>query len=266
MPLMTACIVGGDESPRAPSQRVRLSGTQLFLSNALVERGRVYVSAESNQLRLSSFVDGRETEAVLSHTFATPLAPMLTPQLSLFLLTAPSIAAESEVVVKTTWTTLDYASDSACFRELEAFFRSSGASDMAQPPPKPMRLSLNVQNSSLRWRPAGDPRLSSAVVSIDSLAVIVGLNLPVPERDSEELHYYVEGLSVFGRSADAAPHSAVPVASDAWVSTGRFWRDHGFAALLHMDMVDLASKSREADDNGGSGPLVDLRLYSEALV
>ncbi|KAJ2713832.1 autophagy- protein 2, partial [Coemansia spiralis] len=262
MPLMTACILGGDAGSCASSQRVWLNSTQLFLSNALVERGRIYVSAESNQLRLSSFADGRETEVVLSHTFATPEAPMITPQLSLFLLTAPSIAEESAIVLKTTWTTFDYTSNSACFRELEAFFSSSGTSGMVQPPPKPMRLSLNVQNSSFRWAPTGDPSLSSAVISLDRLAVIVGLNLPVPERDSEELHYYVEGLSVFGRSADAPPFSAVDVSSDAWVSTGRFWRDHAFSALLHMDMVDLASKSREGDD----GPLADLRLYSEALV
>ncbi|KAJ1728996.1 autophagy- protein 2 [Coemansia biformis] len=222
----------------------------------------MYVSVESNQLRLSSFVDGRETEVVLSHTFATSEAPMITPQLSLFLLTSPSIAEESEVVLKTTWTTFDYASDSGCFRELEAFFSSSGTSGMVQPPPKPMRLSLNVQNSSFRWTPTDEPSMNSAVVSVDSLAVIVGLNLPVPERDSEELHYYVEGLSVFGRSADSQPFPTVDVSSDAWVSTGRFWRDHGFSALLHMDMVDLASKSREGED----GPLVDLRLYSEALV
>ncbi|KAJ2783630.1 autophagy- protein 2 [Coemansia javaensis] len=265
MPLMTARILDSDAAAQraaSASQRFRLDNTQLFLSNAIVERGRVYVSVETNQLRLSSFAGERETEAALSHTFATSEAPMITPQLSLFLLTSPTIAEESEIVLKTAWTTFDYTSGSECFRELEAFFSSSGTSGMVQPPPKPMRLSLNVLNSSFRWAPTGAPGLSSAVVSVDSLSVIVGINLSGPERDSEELHYYVEGLSVFGRSADAQPFSSVDVSSDAWISTGRFWKDHGFAALLHMDMVDLASKSREGED----GPLVDLRLYSEALV
>ncbi|KAJ1826033.1 hypothetical protein LPJ70_007852, partial [Coemansia sp. RSA 2708] len=187
---------------------------------------------------------------------------MITPQLSLFLLTSPTISEESEVVLKTTWTTFDYHSDSACFRELEAFFSSSGTSGMVQPPPKPMRLSLNVQNSSFRWEPTAEPTINSAVVSVDSLAVILGINSPAPDRDNEELRYYIEGLSVFGRSADSQSVFPVDVSSDAWVSTGRFWKDHGYAALVHMDMIDVASKSKEGED----GPLVDLRLYSEALV
>ncbi|KAJ2335496.1 autophagy- protein 2, partial [Coemansia sp. RSA 2681] len=162
----------------------------------------------------------------------------------------------------TTWTTFDHNTDSVCFRDLEAFFSSSGTSGMVQPPPKPMRLSLNVLNSSFRWAPVSDPSICSAALSLDSLAVIVGINTPAPDRDREELHYYIEGLSVFGKSTDSLIAPPVDISSDAWVSTGRFWRDHGYSALVHMDMVDLASKTREGDD----GPLVDLRLYSEALV
>ncbi|KAJ2388292.1 autophagy- protein 2, partial [Coemansia sp. RSA 2611] len=253
---------GSDQQSSGTSQRFRLDNSQVFLSNSIVEKGRVYVSAESNQVRLSSFTGDAETEVVLSHTFATSDAPMITPQLSLFLLTSPTISEESEVVLKTTWTTFDYHSDSACFRELEAFFSSSGTSGMVQPPPKPMRLSLNVQNSSFRWEPTAEPTINSAVVSVDSLAVILGINSPAPDRDNEELRYYIEGLSVFGRSADSQSVFPVDVSSDAWVSTGRFWKDHGYAALVHMDMIDVASKSKEGED----GPLVDLRLYSEALV
>ncbi|KAJ2447841.1 autophagy- protein 2 [Coemansia sp. RSA 2440] len=259
---MSSSFSGIGQQSSSISQRFRLDNTQLFISNAIVEKGRVYVSAEANQVRLSSFVGDLETEVVLSHTFATSDAPMITPQLSLFLLTSPTMAEESEVVLKTAWTTFDYYSDSACFRELEAFFSSAGTSGMVQPPPKPTRLSLNVQNSSFRWTPSTEPTMNSAVVSVDSLAVILGINSPVPERDNEELRYYVEGLSVFGRSADSQAVFPVDVTSDAWISTGRFWKDHGYAALVHMDMVDVTSKSKDGED----GPVVDLRLYSEALV
>ncbi|KAJ2450364.1 autophagy- protein 2 [Coemansia sp. RSA 2336] len=250
------------QSSSGLSQRCRLNNTQLFLSNSIVESGRVYVSMESNQLRLSSFLDGIETEVALSHTFADSDTPIITPQLSLFLLTSPALSKESEAVLKTAWTTFDYRTESTCFRELEAFFSSSGTSGMVQPPPKPMRLSLNTQNSSFRWSPSAVANMNSAVISVDSLAVILGINSPVSERDNEELRYYIEGLSVFGRSADSQPEFPVNVSNDAWVSTGRFWKGHGYAALVHMDMVDIASKSKEGD----SGPLMDLRLYSEALM
>ncbi|KAJ2850153.1 autophagy- protein 2 [Coemansia brasiliensis] len=250
------------QSSSGLSQRCRLNNTQLFLSNSIIENGRVYVSMESNQLRLSSFLDGVETEVALSHTFANSDTPIITPQLSLFLLTSPSLSEESEAVLKTTWTTFDYRNESTCFRELEAFFSSSGTSGMVQPPPKPMRLSLNVQNSSFRWCPSTVPNMNSAAVSVDSLAVILGINSHVSERDNEELRYYIEGLSVFGRSADSQSAFPVDVSNDAWVSTGRFWKDHGYAALVHMDMIDIASRSKEGDD----GPLMDLRLYSEALM
>ncbi|KAJ1668675.1 autophagy- protein 2 [Coemansia sp. RSA 1646] len=244
------------------SHRVRLTNTQAFMSNALVEKGKMYISAEANQMRLSSFIDNQEVEAVVSHTFATSESPILTPQFSLYMLTSSSIAEESEIVVKAAWTTFDYQSESSCFRDLESFFSSSGTSGMVQPPPKPMRLSLNVQNSSFRWTPGLDPAINSAVVSLNSLSVIVGINTPAADRDNEELHYYVEGLSVFGRSADSSASVPVDVSSDAWVSTGRFWKDHGYSVLVHMDLVDMSSNSREGDD----GPLVDLKLYSEALV
>ncbi|KAJ1809053.1 hypothetical protein LPJ56_004599, partial [Coemansia sp. RSA 2599] len=247
---------------RSESQQIRLSNTQMFMSNAIIERGRMYVTVESNQVRLSSFVDETEVGAVLSHTFATNESQMLTPQLSLYMLTSPTIAEESEVVLKTSWTTVDYQNDSTCLRDLEAFFSSPGTSGLVQPPPKPMRLSLNVQNSSLTWAPTSDPSISSAALSLDSLAVIVGINTPAPDRDREELHYYVEGLSVFGKSKDTLASAAVDVSSDAWVSTGRFWKDHGYSVLVHMDMVDVASRTKEGDD----GPLIDLKLYSEALV
>ncbi|KAJ2348966.1 autophagy- protein 2, partial [Coemansia sp. RSA 2673] len=253
---------GQQQSPRAESQRARLVNTQLFISNALVEKGRTYVSVESNQARLSSFMGDIEIEAVLSHSFATADAPIITPQLSLYMLSSPTITRESEIVLKTTWTTFDHHADSACFRDLEAFFSSSGTSGLVQPPPKPMRLSLNVLNSSFRWTPVSDPSICSAALSLDSLAVIVGINTPAPDRDREELHYYIEGLSVFGKSTDSLIAPPVDISSDAWVSTGRFWRDHGYSVLVHMDMVDLTSKAREGDD----GPLVDLKLYSEALV
>ncbi|KAJ2351083.1 hypothetical protein GGF43_004133, partial [Coemansia sp. RSA 2618] len=261
-PNMSNSFSGIGRQPGSISQRFRLDNTQLFLSNAIIEKGRMYVSAESNQVRLSSFVDDFETEVVLSHTFATSDAPMITPQLSLFLLTSPTIAEESEVVLKTTWTTFDYHSDSVCFREMEAFFSPAGTSGMVQPPPKPMRLSLNVQNSSFRWVPTTEPSMNSAAVSVDSLSVILGINSPMPKRDNEELQYYVEGLSVFGRSADSQAVFPVDVSSDAWISTGRFWKDHGYAALVHMGMVDVTSKSKDGED----GPVVDLRLYSEALI
>ncbi|KAJ2841188.1 hypothetical protein GGI22_008002, partial [Coemansia erecta] len=133
---------------------------------------------------------------------------------------------------------------------------------MVQPPPKPMRLSLNIQNSSFRWAPNVDPAINSAAVSLNSLSVIVGINTPAAERDNEELHYYIEGLSVFGRSADYSSSVPVDVSSDAWVSTGRFWKGHGYSVLVHMDLVDMSSSSKEGDN----GPLVDLKLYSEALV
>ncbi|KAJ2807942.1 autophagy- protein 2 [Coemansia guatemalensis] len=253
----------GPHTSNSVSQRFRLDNTQLFFSNSIVEKGRAYASVESNQVRLSSFEGDRETEVVLSHTFATSNSPIITPQLSLFLLTSPGITEESEIVLKTTWSTVDFKSDSRCIRELEAFFSSSGTSGMVQPPPKPMCLSLNMQNSSLRWAPTNEPAIGNAVVSVDSLGVIIGINSPIPKRDDEELRYYIEGLSVFGRSADSQPLSPVDVSSDAWISTGRFWKDHGYAALLHMDMVDLASKTKEVDDGN---PLVDLKLYSEALV
>ncbi|KAJ2744885.1 autophagy- protein 2 [Coemansia sp. BCRC 34301] len=270
VPLVVATINTGDihrqpgqrQAQEAESQRARLVNTQLFISNALVEKGRTYVSIESNQVRLSSFVDETETEAVLSHSFASPVAPIITPQLSLYMLSSPTITRESEIVLKTTWTTFDHNKDSTCFRDLEAFFSSSGTSGMVQPPPKPMRLSLNVLNSSFRWAPTSDPSICSAALSLDSLAVIVGINMPAPDRDREELHYYIEGLSVFGKSTDSLIAPPVDISSDAWVSTGRFWRDHGYSVLVHMDMVDLASKTREGDD----GPLVDLKLYSEALI
>ncbi|KAJ2625222.1 autophagy- protein 2 [Coemansia sp. RSA 1358] len=244
------------------SQRVRLTNTQLFMSNAIIEKGKMYISAESNQMRLSSYMDNVEVEAVVSHTFATSEAPIFTPQLSVYMLTSPTITEESEIVLKAAWTTFDYRADSSCFRDLESFFSSSGTSGMVQPPPKPMRLSLNVQNSSFRWTPANDPAINSAVVSLDSLSVIVGINTPAPDRDNEELRYYIEGMSIFGRSTDSHVSVPVDVSSDAWVSTGRFWKDHGYSVLLHMDMVDLASNSKEGED----GPLVDLKLYSEALV
>ncbi|KAJ2725550.1 autophagy- protein 2 [Coemansia sp. Benny D115] len=244
------------------SHRVRLSNTQMFMSNAIIEKGRMYVSVESNQVRLSSFVGESEIGAVVSHSFASPETPIITPQLSLYMLTSPTITEESEIVLKTTWTTVDYQNDSTCLRDLEAFFSSQGTSGLVQPPPKPMRLSLNVQNSSLTWTPACDPSICSAALSLDSLAVIVGINSPIPERDREELHYYVEGLSVFGKSTDSLATASVDVSSDAWVSTGRFWKDHGYSVLVHMDMVDVASRTKEGED----GPLVDLRLYSEALV
>ncbi|KAJ2551345.1 hypothetical protein EV175_003726, partial [Coemansia sp. RSA 1933] len=244
------------------SHRVRLTNTQIFMSNALVEKGKTYISAEANQMRLSSFIDSREVDAVVSHTFATSESPILTPQFSLYMLTSSSIVEESEIVVKAAWTTFDYQSESSCFRDLESFFSSSGTSGMVQPPPKPMRLSLNVQNSSFRWTPSVDPAINSAVVSLNGLSVIFGINIPAVERDNEELHYYVEGLSVFCRSADSAASVPVAVSSDAWVSTGRFWKDHGYSVLVHMDMVDMSSNSREDDD----GPLADLKLYSEALV
>ncbi|KAJ1897488.1 autophagy- protein 2, partial [Kickxella alabastrina] len=244
------------------SQRVRLSNTQAFISNAIIEKGRMYVSVESNQVRLSSFVNESEVGAMLSHSFATPESPIFTPQLSLYMLTSPKITEESEVVLKTSWTTVDYQNDSTCLRNLEAFFSSPGTSGLVQPPPKPMRLSLNVQNSSLMWTPAGDPSICSAALSLDSLAVIVGINSPAPARDREELHYYIEGLSVFAKSTDSLANAAVDVSNDAWVSTGRFWKDHGYAVLVHMDMVDVASRSKEGED----GPLIDLKLYSEALV
>ncbi|KAJ2345899.1 hypothetical protein GGH91_002380, partial [Coemansia sp. RSA 2671] len=253
---------GQQQAQRAESQRAKLINTQLFISNALVEKGRTYVSVESNQVRLSSFMGDKEVEAVLSHSFATAEAPIITPQLSLYMLSSPTITRESEIVLKTTWTTFDHHADSACFRDLEAFFSSSGTSGLVQPPPKPMRLSLNVLNSSFRWAPASDPSICSAALSLDSLAVIVGINTPAPDRDREELHYYIEGLSVFGKSTDSLIAPPVDISSDAWVSTGRFWRDHGYSVLVHMDMVDLTSKAREGDD----GPLVDLKLYSEALV
>ncbi|KAJ2610996.1 autophagy- protein 2 [Coemansia sp. RSA 1365] len=253
----------GFRKPDSVSQRFRLDNTQLFFSNAIVEKGRAYASVESNQVRLSSFEGDRETEVVLSHTFATSNSPMITPQLSLFLLTSPTITEESEIVLKTAWSTFDFKKDSRCFRELEAFFSSSGTSGMVQPPPKPMCLSLNVQNSSLRWAPANEPAIGNAVVSVDSLGVIVGINSPIPKRDDEELRYYIEGLSVFGRSKDYQSISPVDVSSDAWISTGRFWKNHGYAALLHMDMVDLVSKTKEVDDDN---PLMYLKLYSEALV
>ncbi|KAJ2157873.1 autophagy- protein 2 [Coemansia sp. RSA 552] len=244
------------------SQRLQLENTQLFLSNAVVEKGRTYVSVEANQARLSSFVGETETEVVVSHTYATSESPIISPQLALFLLTSPTITEESEVVLKTTWTTLDLRGESQCLRELEAFFSSSGTSGMVQPPPKPMRLSLNVQNSSLRWVPSAEPSMNSAVLSVDSLAVILGINSPVPDRDNEELRYYVEGLSIFGRPADSQSFLPVDVSNDAWISTGRFWKDHRYVPLLHMGMVDLVSRSKEGD----GGPLLDLRLYSEALV
>ncbi|KAI9472715.1 hypothetical protein BX667DRAFT_500331 [Coemansia mojavensis] len=250
------------QSSSGLSQRCRLNNTQLFLSNSIIESGRMYVSMESNQLRLSSFLDGVETEVALSHTFADSDTPIITPQLSLFLLTSPTLSEESEAVLKTAWTTFDYRNESACFRELEAFFSSSGTSGMVQPPPKPMRLSLNIQNSSFRWSPSTVANINSAAVSVDSLSVILGINSPVPERDNEELRYYIEGLSVFGRSADSQPVFPVNVSNDAWVSTGRFWKGHGYVTLVHMDMVDIASRSKEGDD----GPLMDLRLYSEALM
>ncbi|KAJ2083907.1 autophagy- protein 2 [Coemansia sp. RSA 988] len=253
----------GSRTPSNVSQRCRLDNTQLFFSNAIVEKGRAYASVESNQVRLSSFEGDCETEVVLSHTFATSDSPIITPQLSLFLLTSPTITEESEIVLKTTWSTFDFKSNSRCFRELEAFFSSSGTSGMVQPPPKPMCLSLNMQNSSLRWVPTNEPAIGSAVVSVDSLGVIVGINSPIPKRDDEELRYYIEGLSVFGTSADSQPLSPVDVSSDAWISTGRFWKDHGYAALLHMDMVDITSRTKEFDDGN---PLLDLKLYSEALV
>ncbi|KAJ2060111.1 autophagy- protein 2 [Coemansia sp. S146] len=253
---------GQQQAQRAESQRARLVNTQLFISNALVEKGRTYISVESNQARLSSFAGDIEIEAVLSHSFATADAPIITPQLSLYMLSSPTITRESEIVLKTTWTTFDHHTDSACFRDLEAFFSSSGTSGLVQPPPKPMRLSLNVLNSSFRWAPVSDPSICSAALSLDSLAVIVGINTPAPDRDREELHYYIEGLSVFGKSTDSLIAPPVDISSDAWVSTGRFWRDHGYSVLVHMDMVDLTSKAREGDD----GPLVDLKLYSEALV
>ncbi|KAJ2594401.1 autophagy- protein 2, partial [Coemansia sp. RSA 1804] len=224
------------------SHRARLTNTQLFMSNSLVEKGKMYISAEANQMRLSSFVDSQEVEAVVSHTFATSASPILTPQFSLYMLTSSSIVEESEIVVKAAWTTFDYLRDSSCFRDLESFFSSSGTSGMVQPPPKPMRLSLNVQNSSFRWSPDVDPAVSSAVVSLNSLSVIVGINTPAADRDNEELHYYIESLSVFGRSADysSAP-TPVDVSSDAWISTGRFWKDHGYSVLLHMDLIDMSS-------------------------
>ncbi|KAJ1966306.1 autophagy- protein 2 [Dipsacomyces acuminosporus] len=244
------------------SQRIKVSNTRLFLSNALIEKGRVYISAESNQLRLSSFEGDSEAEVTLSHSFATHEAPIITPQLSLYMLTSPSMYEESEVVVKTTWTTFDFSRESSCLSDLEAFFSSSGTSGLVQPPPKPMRLSLNVLNSSFRWSPSVDPGLRSAAISVDSLAVIVGLNSPAPDRDREELHYYVEGLSVYGKPADSLVSTPAHISSDAWVSTGRFWRDHGYSMLLHTDMVDLASKTKEGED----GPLLDLKLYGEALI
>ncbi|KAJ2391270.1 autophagy- protein 2, partial [Coemansia sp. RSA 2603] len=236
---------------------------QGFLSNAIIEKGRMYVTLESNQVRLSSFVGEAEIGAVLSHTFATPESQILTPQLSLYMLTSPTITEESEIVLKASWTTVDYQSDSTCLRDLETFFGSSGTSGLVQPPPKPARLSLNVQNSSLTWTPTSDPSISGAAMSLDSMAVIIGINAPAPARDREELHYYVEGLSVFGKSKDSlAATAAVDVSSDAWVSTRRFWVDHGYTVLVHMDMVDVASRMRDGED----GPLVDLKLYSEALV
>ncbi|KAJ1648591.1 autophagy- protein 2 [Coemansia asiatica] len=248
---------------RSESQQIRLSNTQMFMSNAIIEKGRMYVTVESNQVRLSSFVDQVEVGAVLSHTFATNESQMLTPQLSLYMLTSPSIAEESEVVLKTSWNTVDYQNDSTCLRDLQAFFSSAGTSGLVQPPPKPMRLSLNVQNSSLKWTPTSDPSISSAALSLDSLAVIVGINTSAPDEDREELHYYVEGLSVFGKSKDSLSSvAAVDVSSDAWVSTGRFWKDHGYSVLVHMDMVDVASRTKQGED----GPLIDLKLYSEALV
>ncbi|KAJ2232541.1 autophagy- protein 2 [Coemansia sp. RSA 485] len=251
-----------DQNNRSESQQIKLSNTQMFMSNAIIERGRMYVTVESNQVRLSSFVDQTEVGAVLSHTFATNESQIFTPQLSLYMLTSPTISEESEVVLKTSWTTVDYQNDSTCLRDLEAFFSSPGTSGLVQPPPKPMRLSLNVQNSSLTWTPSSDPSISSAALSLDSLAVIVGINTLAPDRDREELHYYVEGLSVFGKSKDSLTAAAVDVTSDAWVSTGRFWKDHGYSVLVHMDMVDVASRTKEGQD----GPLIDLKLYSEALV
>ncbi|KAJ1725083.1 autophagy- protein 2 [Coemansia erecta] len=250
---------GGDDR----SHRIRLTNSQGFLSNAIIEKGRMYVTLESNQVRLSSFIGEAEIGAVLSHTFATPESQILTPQLSLYMLTSPTITEESEIVLKTSWTTVDYESDSTCLRDLEAFFGSPGTSGLVQPPPKPARLSLNVQNSSLTWTPSRDPSISGAALSLDSLAVIIGINTPAPARDREELHYYVEGLSVFGKSRDSlAAVATVDMSSDAWVSTRRFWVDHGYTVLVHMDMVDVASRMRDGED----GPLVDLKLYSEALV
>ncbi|KAJ2810488.1 hypothetical protein FBU31_007980, partial [Coemansia sp. 'formosensis'] len=227
---------GPQQAQRAESQRARLVNTQLFISNALVEKGRTYVSVESNQARLSSFMGDVEVEAVLSHSFATAEAPIITPQLSLYMLSSPTITRESEIVLKTTWTTFDHHADSACFRDLEAFFSSSGTSGLVQPPPKPMRLSLNVLNSSFHWTPGSDPSICSAAFSLDSLSVIVGINTPAPDRDREELHYYIEGLSVFGKSTDSLIAPPVDISNDAWVSTGRFWRDHGYSVLVHMDM------------------------------
>ncbi|KAJ2844994.1 hypothetical protein GGI22_006699, partial [Coemansia erecta] len=55
----TRNLLGDGESHRA-----RLANTQVFMSNALVERGKMYISAEANQMRLSSFIDNREVEAV----------------------------------------------------------------------------------------------------------------------------------------------------------------------------------------------------------
>lgn len=244
------------------SQRMQLSNTQMFMSNALVEKGRTYLSVESNQVRLSSFRGEQEVDTALSHSYATAEEPLLTPQLSLYMLASPTISQETEIVLKTTWTTLDYHSRSTCLQDLEAFFNSAGVSGMVQPPPKPMRLSLNIQNSSFRWQPSSDPHIGSAVISLDSLAVIVGVNSPAPDRDREELRYYIEGLSVFGKS-QGEQEAKADIPSDAWVSTGKFWKDHGYSVLVNMDMMDIGSKSRDGEEGG---PLVDLKLYSESLV
>ncbi|KAJ1944141.1 hypothetical protein FBU59_002686, partial [Linderina macrospora] len=248
--------IGHRLQPRI-EQRITLLSTRMFITNAMIEAGRMYVSGEANQVRLSSFKDSMEVDVPLSHSFATPSDPMSTPQVSVYMLTTPSITQENEVVLKTAWTTFDYSRDSTCLQDLESFFASTGTSGLVQPPPKPMRLSLNVRNTSLRWHPR-QGSLRSAVMSLDSLAVIVGLNLPGPDRDREKLRYYIEGFTVLGQAEGS--HSSVPspVSSDMWVETGRFWRDCGYAVLVHADMVDVGFRAKEED--------IEIKIGGQSLV
>ncbi|KAJ1958415.1 autophagy- protein 2 [Linderina pennispora] len=248
--------IGHGAQPRI-EQRITLLSTRMFITNAMIESGRMYVSGEANQVRLSSYKDSMEVDIPLSHSFATPTDPMSTPQVSVYMLTTPSITQETEVVLKTAWTTFEYSRESTCLRDLESFFTSTGTSGLVQPPPKPMRLSLNVRNTSLRWHP-NQRSLRSAVISLDSLAVIVGLNLPGPDRDREKLRYYIEGLTVLGQAEGSHTGIPSPVSSDMWVETGRFWRDYGYAVLVHADMIDVGFRTKEED--------IEIKLGGQSLV
>ncbi|KAJ1917123.1 autophagy- protein 2 [Mycoemilia scoparia] len=240
-----------------------LNDSRLFITNSGVDKGWAYISFEAEEAQLQNpwvagdYVPGTVFSSTLNNFSAEDSRPSNTPQVSVHFLSAPTLQDVSDMVVQLAWTTFDLENASKWAKAMSKFFTSSAESDLLpSPPPKQLKICVNMRNTSAVYRPS-KPSLPETALVIDTFLFMTKINVPDEEK-ADPLRYSFEQISVMGRGIQA--NSSLNSARMHWDTTTRkFWESKGFVSLLHTDILDITTSIYESEN----GLSLDLHLNCE---